>query len=142
MGYRIKFDAKHRVVLLAFQGVVTDSSIFDALSALSAFITTALPVEGGIVDFSGIQEIRLSRQFVRNFVTSRPPILPEKPRVFVAPRPDIYGLARMFQLHREMTGYVMGVVRTMDDAWRYLQLQSPEFQPVPGPAANSEQPTT
>ena len=51
-------------------------------------------------------------------------------RVFVAPKDLIYGMARMFQILGEATRPDLPVVRTMDEAYSLLQVESPEFSPV------------
>ena len=45
-------------------------------------------------------------------------------------RRPIYGLARMFQILTEDTRPELRVVRTMDEANRLMEVESPEFQPV------------
>lgn len=46
------------------------------------------------------------------------------------PRDFIYGLARMFQILTEETQPELRVVRTMEEAYRLLEVSSPEFEPV------------
>ena len=51
-------------------------------------------------------------------------------RVIVVPIDFIFGLARMFQMLGEKTRPDLHVVRTLDEAYRLLQIESPEFRPV------------
>lgn len=51
-------------------------------------------------------------------------------RVLVVPKAIIYGMARMFQILGEKTRPDLHVVRTMDEAYRLLRVESPEFGPV------------
>jgi hypothetical protein len=51
-------------------------------------------------------------------------------RVLVIPQIFIYGLARMFQILGEKTRPELQVVRTMDEAYFLLGVESPEFHPV------------
>lgn len=46
------------------------------------------------------------------------------------PKNFIYGLARMFQILTEDTRPELQVVRTMDEAFRLLEVKSPEFRLV------------
>ena len=51
-------------------------------------------------------------------------------RIAVAPRLDIYGMSRMFQVLREGRGAYLEVVHTLKEAFDLLGLQSPHFSPV------------
>ncbi len=51
-------------------------------------------------------------------------------RVLVAPRDISYGMVRMFQILGETKRPNMHVVRTMDEAYRLLCVESPEFGPI------------
>lgn len=128
--YRIEFDAKNRILLLTFQNEVTESSFLAGVSAATDFVMASHPIEGAIVDFSEIRELHLIPSFIRDYARLDLQALPWKPRVIVAPQPAVFGMARMFQTLTEGTLYVIGVVKTMDEAWSLLKLQSPEFKPV------------
>ncbi len=125
----MKFAEKNRTILLAFQNVVTEASFLEAAAAARSFVL-ANPVDGIIVDFSGIQRLDVSAAFIRKFVDSFPIVSPATPRAVVAPQPAVYGIARMFQTLRESKGGVPSIVRTLDEAYKLLGLAMPEFKPV------------
>jgi hypothetical protein len=51
-------------------------------------------------------------------------------RVFVAPLDSMYGMVPMFQILTDLTRPELHVVRSIDAAYRLLQVESPEFSPV------------
>ena len=51
-------------------------------------------------------------------------------RVAVAPQDLLFGMIRMLQIRSEKTRPELHVVRTMDEAYRLLLVESPEFSPV------------
>jgi hypothetical protein len=52
---------------------------------------------------------------------------------FVAPKDAIYGLSRMFVTVGEESRSKANVVRTMEEAYRLLEVESPQFSPIPTP---------
>jgi hypothetical protein len=61
----------------------------------------------------------------------RPPILPSSfMRIIVVPQEYLYGMMRMFQILSDQARPELRVVRTMDEAYRLLLIESPEFSPV------------
>jgi hypothetical protein len=128
VDYQIKFDAKRRLVLLAYQGDLTDSSFLGGFLALSAF-AEANPLEGGVVDTSNVSAAKISSGTIRRIV-DYPAISPGKPRAFAAPQNVVYGMARMLQMYREMQGVEMDVCRSRGEALELLAVRSPEFGTV------------
>ena len=53
--------------------------------------------------------------------------------VFVAPRDVVYGLSRMFVSVGEKSRPKAYVVHTMEEAYRLLEVESPQFSPIPTP---------
>jgi hypothetical protein len=51
-------------------------------------------------------------------------------RIAVAPRTDIYGVSRMFQLLRDSRGSYLEVVHTLKEAFELLGMESPHFRTV------------
>ena len=85
----------------------------------------------GIMDFSPVTEVALSTEFLRQ-LANRDPIgdATKQPRVVVAPSDLQFGLARMFQITGERTRPLLHVVRTMNEAFAALGVQSPHFEPL------------
>jgi hypothetical protein len=55
---------------------------------------------------------------------------PSRLVVFVAPTPHIYGMARMFEILGEATRPNLHVVRTLEEAYKVLNVQEPQFEPI------------
>src|SRR5215472_15902333 len=60
------------------------------------------------------------------------PIMPDpsRPVVFVAPTPDLFGMARMFELQGAESRPNPHVVRTAEEAYQVLNVRQPPFVPV------------
>ncbi len=133
MAHRIEFDAGNRIVLLTFLDIVTEDSILIAISDVQIFLRSNL-AEGTILDFTGIEEFRVSAGFFQNFVNTRKKLVaPDKPRIVVAPQNVVYWMLRMLQAHSEADGTAPVVVRVREDAYVFLKLDAPVFEPLPGP---------
>jgi hypothetical protein len=130
MAHRITFETRNRIVLLSFRGIVTEESILTAVSELNRFVKTN-GAEGMVVDFSEIEDFRISMTFARNYADSREIVARGKPRVIVAPQPFVYGLLRVFQAYTEKSGVAPIPVRTMPEAFSVLKLDSPVFGSEP-----------
>lgn len=72
----------------------------------------------------------VSSDAIRQVAAAPPAFPPAYMRVLVVPKAIIYGMARMFQILGEKTRPDLHVVRTMDEAYRLLRVESPEFGPV------------
>jgi len=84
----------------------------------------------GILDLSRVTDFEVSSDAIRQ-VAAAPLALPGGyMRVLVIPQIFIYGLARMFQILGEKTRPELQVVRTMDEAYCLLGVESPEFRAV------------
>ena len=55
---------------------------------------------------------------------------PSRLVVFVAPSPDLFGMARIFELQGAETRPNLHVVRTTAEAYQVLNIQNPLFAPV------------
>ena len=127
--YVLRVDPEHRVVLVTLGKIVTEMVALAAYSAVERFIATQGP-HAGITDLSGVEKLDVSADFVWRLAT-RPPMIPDgMPRVVVAPRIDIYGVSRMFQILRDNRNSQLEVVHTLNEAFQLLGLASPQFRTV------------
>jgi hypothetical protein len=67
----------------------------------------------------------------------RPQNIANQVRVYVVPNKDQFGGARMFGTYQDMAGNIAPhIVRTMAEAYTFLQITDPDFQPLEiGPQA-------
>jgi hypothetical protein len=86
---------------------------------------------GGILDMSGVTAFDVSPQTIRE-LASLPPAMADasRPRCIVATSPEIFGMARMFELHGENTSPNLHLVRTQNEAWAILAVREPKFEPI------------
>jgi hypothetical protein len=110
-----KIDKERRIVLSSGAGVLTRTDIqghMDRLSNDSDFD----PNYSQIVDFTQLSGVDIEPEDVRQFA-ERNIFSPRSRRAFVVKDDLQYGLARMFEIHRELNGETgIRVFRTIDEA--------------------------
>ena len=129
MAVRVEFDPSNKILLVRFEGALTDESIADFYQVVRQHWTTA-DARMGIVDFSTVTDFVLSSDLVRR-LAKQEPCMPDpgnRPRILVAPQIHGFGLARMFQIVGETTRPLLHVVHTLDEAFAKLGVQSPSFE--------------
>ena len=129
MDYSLQVDSEHRVVLVTLGKVVTEESALAAYTAVEQFIAAQGP-HSGITDLSEVEKLRVSATFVWLLAAKAPMIPDGMSRIAVAPRPDIYGMSRMFQILRDNKGGYLDVVGTLLEAFELLGLRSPQFRTI------------
>ena len=129
MSIVVEFDAKNNILRGTVHGPMTGAILLDFYAAATEYMASHPPCRG-ILDFSKVTEFEVSAHAIRQ-VAAAPPAFPTGyMRVIVVPIDFIFGLARMFQMLGEKTRPDLHVVRTLDEAYRLLQIESPEFRPV------------
>ena len=129
MAFRFEFDANNKILLMLFEGRLTDESLAEFYLAARKY-STATDASVGIFDSSPVTEFAMSSAAIRR-LASQEPAMPDafrRPRFIVAPSKVGFGLARMFQILREPTRPLLSVVRTMDEALAAIGVQSPLFE--------------
>ena len=74
-----------------------------------------------IIDFSDVTRIELSAADIQTVARSATPVNRLSRHLFVAPRPDMYGLARMYQAFGEDVHPKVLIVGTFDEAKQLLK---------------------
>ena len=130
MPYQIDYDPTNRILRARFKGRVTDEDLREVYRFGQENITRFDPLSG-ITDFSEATEVAFSPQTMRDLARIKP-IMPDpsRPVIFVAPTPDLFGMARMFELQGAEARPNLRVVHTAEEAYRILNVQSPQFAPV------------
>ena len=129
MGFVLEFDGKNNVLRVTLDGRVTDAIILDTYATVSRYVASR-PSCRGIVNVTAVTKFEVSSSAVRQMAGSAPAFPVASVRVFIAPTNFIYGMVRMFQMLGEKTRPNLHIVRTLDEAYALLQLESPEFSPV------------
>jgi hypothetical protein len=127
MAYRFEFDPEHKILLMRYEGRLTEAVAEESDVALRKYWAATAP-SMVIVDFSSVTEFAVSSEFVRR-VAGQALIVDATgtPVAIVAPVPAGFGLGRMFQIVGEPKRPLLHVVRTMDEAFAALGVQSPHF---------------
>jgi hypothetical protein len=85
----------------------------------------------GITDFSEVTEVAFSPQTMRDLARTEPMMPdPSRPVIFVAPTPELFGMARMFELEGAEARPKLRVVHTAEEAYQILNVRDPQFSPV------------
>jgi len=130
LGCTLQFERKHHVLLITYGKVATPASALAAYDSVERFVSSKGPCSV-LADLSTIENVDVPGDFVRSLAWMPTVIPPGLQRVVVAPRSDVYGLSRMFQLYRDKMSSDVHVVRTLEEAYSLLGLESPEFEIVP-----------
>jgi hypothetical protein len=130
VGCVLEFDAKNAVLRVTVDGLLTDKGLSDCNATVARYYASHPPCRG-VVDFSKVTKFEVSSDVIRRLASGSPAIPTGNVRVLVTPTDVVYGTARMFQVLGEKTRPELHVVRTLEAAYKLLQLESPEFGPVP-----------
>jgi hypothetical protein len=128
--YHVDFDPINRILRARFIGRVTDDDLRDVYRFGEENVTRFDPLSG-ITDFSEATVVAFSPQTMRDLARTKP-IMPDpsRPVIFIAPAPDLFGMARMFELEGAEARPNLHVVRTAEAAYRILDVRDPQFSPV------------
>lgn len=79
MAFRFEFDAAHKILLMRFEGRLTDESLAEVYQAIRKN-ATATEARAGIWDFSSVSEFTVSSEFIR-YIASLEPATPNSSAV-------------------------------------------------------------
>lgn len=131
MGYRFDFDPVNKILLLRFEGRLTDELLRELYWAVRKY-STATDACAGIWDLSPITEFAVSPELIRDLATQEPamPDATRRPRFLVAPAMVGLAVSRMFEIAAEHRNPLFKIVRSLDEALAALGVQSPHFEPL------------
>ncbi len=130
MGYWFEFDSASKILLMRVEGRLTDELLAELYPrALEHWAAT--DASAGISDYSSVTDFAVSGELIRALANQYPAMTDptRRPRIIVVPTAVGFGLSRMFQLAVETTRPLLQVVRTLDEAFSALGVQSPHFEP-------------
>lgn len=129
MAFVLEFDTRDNILRVNIEDRVTDAIASDLYATVARFAASH-PGCREILDISAVTEFSVSSTVIRQLAASPPAFPIESMRVFVAPQAHVYGMARMFQILGGEKRPNLHIVHTMDEAYRLLQVEAPEFSPV------------
>lgn len=111
-------------------GRVTDEDVKELYTTGYKLVFRMQPV-AVITDGSAGTSFEVSPEAIRDFAKAAP-VLPDPnlPRVIVAPSPELYRMARTFEVQGAATRPNLHVVRTEREAFAILAVQNPRFEPL------------
>jgi len=130
MGFRFEFEPVHKILLARFEGRLTDKSLGEFYrEGLKHWAAT--DARAAISDYTSA-EWAVSAEFIRELASQEPAVTEpnQRRRIVVAPSTVGFGLARMFQIVGERKRPLLQVVRTMEEAFEALGIESPHFEPL------------
>jgi hypothetical protein len=131
MTYQFELDPDHKILLLRFQGRLTDAMMSE-LYWLIRQHSTATDAQAGIWDCSAVTDFGVSPEFIRQLV-DRGPAMPDptrRPRFFVAPPSIGLSITHLFEIAAEHSNPLLKIVWSLDEALAALGVPSPNFKPL------------
>jgi len=115
------------VLRITVQTALTDGAARDIYQAVARLASRGGPY-AAITDFSQVVDFPISTDTIRDLAATKPPIpLGDRPSVMVARQPALFGLARIFEMHRDAMGLQLQVVHSIDEAYDLLKVSSEDF---------------
>jgi hypothetical protein len=106
---------------------LTDEAAKDIYQAVARFASQGGPY-AAITDLSQVVDFPISADTISTLAAIASPIpLAGRTSVIVARQPALFGLARMFEMHRETMGRETQVVHSMDEAYDLLKIHPQDF---------------
>jgi hypothetical protein len=119
-------ERRHFVLLSRFEGSLTDDQLVRQDRLVRAFSAR----EGrprSILDFTDVVKVEVDTRLIA--ALARRTV--RRPRIFIVPQPEIFGLARLYSTHSGLAGQQEpSLVRTRAEAYAALGLEDADFQPV------------
>lgn len=129
MGFFFEFDAVNNVLRTCWEGTITEAIFWETYSAAGRFLAPR-PACRGITDMSGVTKFEVSVEAIKKMAATPPVIRAELMHVIVAPKDDLYGLSRMFEILSEQNRPNLHVVKSMMEAQALLGISEPQFSRV------------
>ena len=124
MDFVIDLAPTHCVLRTTVTTVLTDVST--KIYRTIAWVASRGGPYAAITDVSHVVDFRVSSDTVRALAVSSPAV-PGGPRVLVASKPALYGLARMGALIRDAMGEQLQIVRSIGEAYDLLKVTPQDF---------------
>lgn len=129
MGYSFGFDAGNKVFRCTWQGQISDRILLEGYAAMGKLLASRRPCRG-LQDFTEVTAGEISSETI-NELSRMPPIYgTDSTVVFVALKDLHYGLLRQFSILGDGNLPNLHIVRTMEEAYRLLNLDGPQFTHV------------
>jgi len=133
MPHWFEYEKAHGILRCRVEGIVDDLEVRTFYGSARK-LSEQLRPNASILDLSDVTKFAVSKATIQDLAQASPAMGEfSGPRIIVAPRPDIYGLVRMFQAFGERTRPNLRVLRQSSEAYAELGVPAPEFAPVAEP---------
>jgi len=130
VAYSFDIDWKNRIMRCRLHGRVTDEDL-NGFYRTAHELSSRIQPRAGVIDSSEASSFDVSPRTIREHARLAPASPdPKFPRIIIAPTPETYGLARMFELQGEGMHPNLHIVRDQQEAWEILGVQNPRFEPL------------
>jgi hypothetical protein len=129
MGTSLSFDEAQRVLVVRFEGTLTD----EVARLRYRQLATWFVVHGycsNVTDFSGLTSFTVTTRTIRELAANAPLVPNGYLRIIVAPQDSVFGLGRMYEMLGSGTRDMVHVVRTIAQAYELLGVEHLGLQPV------------
>jgi hypothetical protein len=127
MEFVVDLDPTHRVLRITVTAALTDEAGRDIYRAVARLASRGGPY-AAITDLSQVVDFPITANTVRALAATDPAIpLGGRLSVIVARQPALFGLARMFELHRDSMGGQLRIVQSIDEAYDLLKVTPEDF---------------
>ena len=128
--FHVDFDSKSQTLRARAEGRVTDKELKDFYTSGFRWVALLKP-RAAITDLSSVTSFEVSHDTIRELARSES-IFPDPyiPRVIVAPSPQVFGMARMFEMQGEGSRPALHIVRTEQEAYAIVGVLQPQFEPA------------
>jgi hypothetical protein len=128
MTFRLLVDRARRVIVVRFGAALTTESLTAMRAAVRRFVETEKGYRA-IVDLTAVEAANVPGHFIAELARSGP-IVKGEMRILVAPKPEVFGLSRMYELHQYSTADQTLVLRTLAEAYEALGVESLDLEEI------------
>jgi hypothetical protein len=131
MKYQFEFDPENKILLLRFEGRLTDDLLPELYWEVRKY-SIATDARAGIYEFSAVTEFAVSPEMILH-MANREPAMPNpttRPRFLVAPAMLGLGISRLIELTTSDRNPLLKIVLSADEAFAALGVRSPRFEPL------------
>lgn len=131
MPYYFELDRTHQILRARIEGAIGDDET-NQFRAQTAKLLHDIRPKACIVDLSATRQYDISSATIGSIARSAPALASISISVIVvAPALHMFGATRMFQIISDEKRPWFRVVKSSDEAYKLLGLDSPRFEPLP-----------
>ena len=128
--FYFEYDAADKVFAVRMAGVVTDD-VFKACYAETLRRAAGREIRAALIDLSAVDRYDVSAAAMRDAGKLQPLFPDPTPRYLIATSDDMFGMARMLQLVSDPGREGMRVVRSVQEAYDAIGLNTARFERLP-----------